>query len=269
VGIDPHAALLRAWGFDDDVAGLERWTRTAVEALAGTVAAVKPQSAFFERFGSRGVAVLETVIAETKAAGALVIGDVKRSDIGSTMDAYAQAYLDPTSPLGCDAMTVSPYLGVGALRSTFDYARKHGNGVFVLVLTSNPEGREVQDARVGSGTLAQHVIDQIGAYNIECATEPDSLGSIGAVIGATIGRTDHAFSRLHGPFLAPGLGAQGATAADLPVVFGPQLRAVLPTVSRTVLQAGPNAVALQQAAVREIAACASARDQVASSIARH
>ena len=98
VGIDPHAALLHHWGLDDDVAGLERFALTVVEAVAPVVGVVKPQSAFYERFGSKGIAVLERVIADSRAAGALVLLDVKRGDIGSTSQAYADAYLDPASP---------------------------------------------------------------------------------------------------------------------------------------------------------------------------
>ena len=113
VGIDPHLPLLRAWGLPEDVSGLERFALTAVEAVAGRVAVVKPQSAFFERFGSRGIAVLERVLAAVRDAGALSLLDVKRGDIGSTMVGYAGAYLDPASPLAADAVTASPYLGSG------------------------------------------------------------------------------------------------------------------------------------------------------------
>ena len=274
VGVDPHPALLHDWGLADDVVGLERFSRTVVEALAGHVAALKPQSAFFERHGSRGIAVLETVIAEAKVAGTLVIADVKRGDIGSTMTAYADAYLHSASPLCCDAMTVSPYLGVGALMPTFDLARAHGNGVFVLALTSNPEGATVQRAHTTAGvTVAQQTLNEVGEYNRAHAGDRDGFadaagwGCIGAVVGATIGRTPHDFSTLDGPFLAPGIGAQGGNAADLAVVFGAELRAVLPSVSRTVLQAGPNVAVLQQAAARETRACAIVRDNWSTSSA--
>src|SRR6187431_1356292 len=140
VGIDPHAALLAKWGLSDDVTGLERFALTVVEALADRVAVLKPQSAFFERFGSRGVAILESTIRQSREAGALVLLDVKRGDIGSTMAAYASAYLDPASTLRSDAITVSPYLGVGSLQPAFDLASATGAGIFVLALTSNPEG---------------------------------------------------------------------------------------------------------------------------------
>ncbi len=247
VGIDPHAALLQAWGLDDDIAGLERFTHTVVEALAGQVAVLKPQSAFFERFGSRGVAVLERAVADARSAGALVLMDVKRGDIGSTMAAYASAYLEPGSPLFSDAVTVSPYLGFGSLRPALDAARAAGSGVFVLALTSNPEGAEVQRATgAGGRPLAQVMLDHIAAENR--GARP--LGSVGAVVGATVGEAGVALD-VNGPLLAPGLGAQGATAADLPKVFGDAVRNVVPSVSRSVLKHGPSAAALREAAERE------------------
>jgi len=252
VGIDPHSALLAAWGLNDDVAGLETFSRTVVEALADRVAVLKPQSAFFERFGSRGIAVLEQVIADARAAGALVLADVKRGDIGSTAQAYAQAYLDPASPLFSDAMTASPYLGVGSLDPLFATAAANGAGVFVLGLTSNPEGREVQHATVPDGrTVAQSVLDAVGALNAGASP----LGSIGVVVGATIGATGHDLGAVNGPFLAPGIGAQGATAADLRTVFGSATGAVLPATSREVLREGPGVPGLRDAAERALEAC--------------
>lgn len=255
VGIDPHPGLLARWGLDDDVRGLERFAGTVVEALGDRVAVVKPQSAFFERFGSRGVAVLESTIRQLRAAGSLVLLDVKRGDIGSTVAAYASAYLDPSSPLHVDAVTVSPYLGVGALAPMFELAAAQGGGVFVLALTSNPEGAAVQRARTADGqTVAQLVINEIAQLN--AGAQP--LGSVGLVVGATIGATGHDLSAVNGPLLAPGLGAQGASAADLRVVFGASLPAVLPTYSREVLAAGPDPAALRGAADRVLADCRAA-----------
>ncbi|WP_329458799.1 orotidine-5'-phosphate decarboxylase [Streptomyces sp. NBC_01497] len=246
VGIDPHASLLSAWGLDDDVAGLERFARTTVEALAGRVAVLKPQSAFFERFGSKGVAVLERTVADARAAGALVLMDAKRGDIGSTMAAYAATYLDPGSPLFSDAVTVSPYLGFGSLRPALDAAAASGCGVFVLALTSNPEGAEVQRATAAGGrSLAQVMLDHIAAEN--AGAEP--LGSVGAVVGATLGDAG-ADLAVNGPLLAPGIGAQGATPADLPAVFGASVGDVVPSVSRAILRHGPGAAALGEAAER-------------------
>jgi len=252
VGIDPHPALLDSWGLSQDVAGLETFSRTVVEALADRVAVLKPQSAFFERFGSRGIAVLEQVIADARAAGALVIADVKRGDIGSTAEAYADAYLSPTSPLFCDAMTASPYLGVESLRPLVDAALANGTGVFVLALTSNPEGAELQHAMTTDGrTVAQSILDAVGAINGDARP----LGSIGVVVGATIGSTAHELSAVNGPFLAPGIGAQGASAADLRDVFGAFTAAVLPATSREVLKRGPSRSGLRSAAEHALKAC--------------
>ncbi|MGW0662673.1 orotidine-5'-phosphate decarboxylase [Streptodolium elevatio] len=254
VGIDPHAALLRGWGLDDDIDGLEAFTRTVVEALAGQVAVLKPQSAFFERFGSRGIAVLERAVAEARAAGALVIMDAKRGDIGSTMAGYAAAYVDKNSPLASDAVTVSPYLGYGSLRPVLDLAEEHGAGVFVLALTSNPEGSEVQRATAADGTsVASVMLRHIAAENANAPV----LGSVGAVVGATLGDVGVDLD-IHGPLLAPGIGAQGATPQDIPTVFGDAARNVVPSVSREILRHGPSHEALREAARRYADECRAA-----------
>jgi orotidine-5'-phosphate decarboxylase len=242
VGIDPHPGVLRAWGLEDDVNGLERCARRLVEALAGEVAVFKPQSAFYEAYGSAGVAVLERVLADVAASGALSLLDVKRGDIGSTMDAYARAYL-AEGPLAADAVTLSPYLGFGSLAGAIDLAAEHGRGVYVLALTSNPEGPQFQHARTSDDRpVGQVVVDEAAARN----TGP-GLGHVGVVAGATIGRTGIDFSHLNGSILAPGIGAQGGTAEDLLAVFGPAVPLVLPTTSREVMMAGPEPEALRDA----------------------
>ncbi len=259
VGIDPHPGLLAAWDLPDDASGLERFALTCVEALAGQVAALKPQSAFFERHGARGVAVLERVVREARQAGALVIVDAKRGDIGSTMTAYAQAYLDQSRPLATDALTVSPYLGYESLRPALDLAAAQGAGLFVLGLTSNPEGVQVQHARGTDGrAVAADVVRSVAADNAEV----DDLGSVGLVVGATVGSAvsdlgiDLAASRA--PLLAPGVGAQGAGADELRQVFGDARRNVLPSSSREVLSAGPGAAGLRDAAARTLERCSEA-----------
>jgi orotidine-5'-phosphate decarboxylase len=245
-GIDPHASLLASWGLADDVTGLERFTMTAVEALAGTVAAVKPQSAFFERHGSAGIAVLERAVAASRELGAQVVLDVKRGDIGSTAQAYADAYLDPSSPLAVDAITASPFLGTGSLDPLFRTAEQHGAGVFVLALTSNPEGPQVQHARTESGrTVAGEVLATLAGLNSETAPR----GSYGAVVGATIGGTEEDLD-VGGPLLVPGIGAQGGSVDDVRRIFGLAARHVLPSISREVLGAGPSVAALRDAAAR-------------------
>ena len=245
-GIDPHAALLGSWGLPDDVSGLERFAMTSVEALGPEVSIIKPQSAFFERHGSAGVAVLERVVAGCRELGALVLLDVKRGDIGSTAQGYADAYLDPRSPLAADAMTASPYLGFGSLAPLLDTAEQHGAGVFVLALTSNPEGPQVQHARTASGrSVGGEMLAELAARN--AGVEP--WGSFGAVVGATIGRTDEQLD-VNGPLLVPGVGAQGGTADSVRAVFGEAVRHVVPSSSREILGAGPDVEALRAAARR-------------------
>jgi orotidine-5'-phosphate decarboxylase len=243
-GIDPHASLLEAWGLTDTVDGLETFALTAAEALAPEVAAVKPQSAFFERFGARGVEVLERVVATAREAGALVVLDVKRGDIGSTAQAYADAYLDPRSPLAADAITAAPYLGFGSLEPMVATARTHDAGVFVLALTSNPEAPPFQHARMADGrSVAGRVLAELALLN-EAASP---MGSFGAVVGATIQDTDEDLA-INGPLLVPGIGAQGGTADDVRRLFGDVLDQVLPSSSREILAAGPDTGALRAAA---------------------
>jgi len=247
-GIDPHAGLLDAWGLPDTVAGLETFAMTAVEALGEICAVVKPQSAFFERFGSAGVAVLERVIAGSREQGALVLLDVKRGDIGSTVQAYADAYLDPRSPLAADAVTASPFLGVGSLDPLVTTALANDAGVFLLALTSNPEGAEVQHAvSPGGRTVAAEVLAAVAAHN------RGGSGSVGAVVGATVSLPSDvtpATLDVHGPLLVPGIGAQGGTLADVRRVFGTACGRVLPSISREILAAGPDHARLRDAARR-------------------
>lgn len=254
VGIDPHSALLHDWGYDDDVSGLEKFALGAVEAVAPHCSVVKPQSAFYERFGSKGIAVLERVIADSRAAGALVLLDVKRGDIGSTSQAYADAYLDPSSPLASDAITISPYLGFGSLLPFVDTARRFDAGLFVLAATSNKEGPEVQEAvtsdEFGGRTVASAMLDHLRELN----SGATPLGSFGAVVGATIDTASIAAAGLdfdlNGPILAPGYGEQGGTSSDILRIFGASARHVAASSSRGVLRLGPDPVAMRDAVLR-------------------
>ena len=240
-GIDPHPALLTRWGLPVDARGLERCARTMVDTLADLVPVFKPQSAFFELHGSKGIAVLERVLADLRGAGALSLLDVKRGDIGSTMDAYAAAYLADGAPLAADAITVSPYLGFGSLAGAIELAEQEGRGVYVLALTSNPEGRQVQHARTSAGRLvAEEIVDAAAAANAGRA-----YGNVGLVVGATVGRTGIDLTPVHGSLLAPGIGAQGAGAADLATVFGDALPYVLPAASRELMGADGDPVQIR------------------------
>lgn len=253
-GIDPHPELLQHWGLEPTLDGLQRFAWTCVEALAGHVAAVKPQSAFFEAHGSRGVAVLEQVVAALTQAGTLTILDVKRGDIGSTMDAYARAFLGPHAASPPDAITVSPYLGYDSLRPAVDLAAECGRGVFVLCLTSNPQGRSVQHARTAGRSVAGQILDGATGDNAEAAARGE-LGHVGLVVGATVGSAvadlDLDLAASASPILAPGLGAQGAGAEEVRAVFADALPQVLASSSRGILRAGPHVAAVRAAGMRE------------------
>lgn len=250
-GIDPHPGLLDAWGLPRSVSGLEKFALGAVEVLATEAAVIKPQSAFFEAYGAAGIAVLARVINYARQGGALVLLDVKRGDIGSTMGAYTAAYLDGGSEggseLAADAVTVSPYLGFGSLAPAIETARASGRGVFVLARTSNPEAWQLQNALLPNGkTVAQSIVDEAAAVNE--GVRP--LGDVGVVVGATVAPGELDLDALNGPVLAPGFGAQGATVSDLRRLFGTALRGVLPASSRDLLRHGPDPAALREAVRR-------------------
>jgi orotidine-5'-phosphate decarboxylase len=251
VGIDPHPALLKSWGLDDDAAGLRRFSLTVLEAVGSLAAAVKPQVALYERHGSAGLAVLVEVLAAAQGH-VLTIADAKRGDIGSTMAAYADAWLRDGSALAADSVTLSPYLGFESLRPALDLAAESGRGVFVLALTSNPEGASVQHVG-GSDSVARRITEAAAAEN---GRYEGPLGSVGLVVGATVGSalTDLQLDleAVRGPILAPGLGAQGATPADLRRTFGAAYPQVLGTSSREILAAGPGIQGLQGAAGRTL-----------------
>jgi orotidine-5'-phosphate decarboxylase len=242
LGIDPHPELLTAWGLSSDADGLAAFCDVCVEAFAG-FAVVKPQVAFFESYGAAGFSVLERTIAGLREAGVLVLADAKRGDIGSTMAAYAAAWAGD-SPLACDAVTASPYLGFGSLRPLLDTATSHGRGVFVLAATSNPEGASVQRATVDGRTVAQSIVDDVAAENCSAGT-----GSVGVVVGATLAVVPD-LGALGGPVLVPGVGAQGGRPDALAALGGAAPGTVLPAVSREVLRAGPDVAALRAAGER-------------------
>lgn len=243
VGLDPHPGLLADWGLPDTPDGLREFSLRVLEATTGVASSVKPQSAFYERHGSAGVAVLEEVLREARERRLLSVLDIKRGDIGSTMTAYAQAYLG-TGPLAADAVTVSPYLGYGSLRPAVDLARQHGRGLFVLGLTSNPEGKEVQ--LVGTPSVAARVVEQVAADNAGLTP----CGDVGLVIGATLpvpaAQLGIDLPASGAPVLAPGVGAQGATPDDVARTFAGLTDRLLVPISRGVLAAGPGQDALRE-----------------------
>jgi orotidine-5'-phosphate decarboxylase len=248
VGLDPLLELLPVeirGGADGDRAGaadaFARFGRGMIDAVAPHVVAVKPQSAFFEALGAPGMAALEAVCDYARAAGLLVILDAKRGDIASTARAYAAAYLEPRpdAPPVADALTVSPYLGRDSVEPFLLACRRDGAGLFLLVKTSNAGAGEVQDVVLSDGRpLWQHVARLVDEWGADLAGER-GLSSVGAVVGATHPRAVGEARRLmpKAVLLLPGIGAQGATPADVARAFTSGPASALVTVSRSVIYA--------------------------------
>lgn len=253
LGIDPTPQLLKAWNLPHNAAGLAEMCETIVTAAGDLLAIVKPQIAFFERFGSKGIQVLERLIDSFHERGTLVIVDGKRGDIGSTVEAYAQAYLGPASAFHADAITAHAYLGFGALKPLLTHAVDAGAGVFVVVRSSNVEGIPLQTAVVNNDgrTVADSLADLITEFNQQVSgTE---IGPVGAVVGATI-ENDllPTLDRLpRSLILAPGIGHQGATYDDLRRRFARHAPRAIPTSSRAVLDHGPDVEQLRNEIVKQ------------------
>lgn len=248
VGIDPHPYLLEHWGLDNTAEGLRTFSLRCVEAFADTAALVKPQVAFFERFGAAGFAVLEETLAGLREAGSLTVADAKRGDIGSTMEGYGDAWLGETSPLRADSVTLSPYLGVGALGAAIATALENNRGVFVLAATSNPEARAIQAVPAGTAdSIAQAVVDECATFNAT-ALEAGVAGSVGVVVGATVENPPR-LNALNGPVLLPGVGAQGAGPAQVHSIVSACPQLGFANVSRAVLQRGPQVDDLRKAVI--------------------
>ncbi len=216
VGLDPMIDRIpKRFASGDPSSTVGAFLEAVLDRAAGKVAVVKPQIAFFEQLGSRGIEALERIVAAARARDLLVLLDAKRGDIGSTADAYARAYLDPDGALPCDAITINPYLGRDTLEPFIDRAERHGRGVFVLVKTSNPGSGDYQDRLAGGEPLFAAVARSLSA-DAERLRGKSGWSSLGAVVGAT--RPDDApkVRELlpHSPFLVPGYGAQGASASD-------------------------------------------------------
>jgi orotidine-5'-phosphate decarboxylase len=250
MGADPHAAVLHAWGLADDADGLERFGDIVIEAATGTVGLIKPQSAFYERHGWRGIRALTRLVESARGQGLLVVLDVKRGDVGSTNDAYAQAYLGAGAAIEADAVTVHPYLGLAAMREFTGRAQEAGGCLLVVTRSTNPEGRAIQTARTPAGeSVERQLLADIGALNAKLA--PGMVGPVGAVIGPApvdppLDRG--ALAAANALFLAPGVGAQGATPADVAWAFADCPDRVMPSASRSLLMAGPAPAALASAA---------------------
>lgn len=252
VGIDPHPYLLGQWGLCDDAAGVRDFGLRVVEASAGRAGIVKPQVAFFERHGSAGFAALEEVLGAARAAGLIVIADAKRGDVGSSVEAYAQAWLTPGSPLEADAMTVSAFQGVGSIAAPVELAAQHGKGLFVLAATSNSEAAAIQTAIIGSGarsglTVAAGIVADVTDLNLGDSSA--RIARIGVVLGATVDFAAYGIDTAPAgdgpgmPILAPGFGHQGARFDQVDAIYGAAASRTIVAASRSILCAGPSGLA--------------------------
>lgn len=238
LGIDPSEQILTDWGIPDTAEGARDFGYAIISAAEGRVGLIKPQIAFFERFGSSGIFALEEVLVAAREVDLMIISDAKRGDIGSSMQGYAQAWFGDDSPLRSDALTVSPYLGPSSLAEVVESARDVEGGVFVLAATSNPEAAEIQLAKSGNQTVAAKVLRGVAEL---------SQGDVGVVIGATQELENFGIGQIKNvdigiPILSPGFGAQGAQLTDLVRLFGASSSRVICAVSRAVYSAGPKGI---------------------------
>lgn len=242
VGMDPRWASLPPEfreGRDDSPEGHAEaylwFAHELLQLVAPRVPAVKFQSAFYEALGSRGLAALESSMRHASRLGLIVIFDGKRNDIGTTAEAYAEAYLGGKS-WSADAITVNPYLGTDGIEPFVKVAERTGKGLYVLVRTSNPSARDFQDLKVDGRPLYAHVAEKLATWADRCRNS-DGESAVGAVVGATypseLAELRHVLPGV--PFLVPGYGAQGGSAADVASAFDARGLGVVVNSSRGIL----------------------------------
>ena len=252
VGIDPHRKVLSEWGYQVNAEGAELYAMRMLQAASGRAAAVKFQSSMFERYGAKGYAALERVLYAARQMDIITIVDCLHGGLSPTISAIADAYFKQGAPMLADAITLLPYYGARSLGGVINDALDHGRGVFIASLTSNPEGASLQTAIRQTGeykgkTVAYGIANTAQKYN----EDVKGLGSVGLIIGATIGQwlqeSGVAPASFTGPILSPGYGWQGAEADDLRTVFRGTHGNVLVTVSRAISEHGPGIQDLIQA----------------------
>jgi orotidine-5'-phosphate decarboxylase len=252
LGIDPTEELFKSWGLNFDIAGLKKMCEIIIAAAKDNLALVKPQSAYFERFGPKGMEVLQNLVKEFHKKETLVLLDAKKADIGATTLSYAKAYLGKESPYNFDAITVTSYMGFEALMPLLEYAKEQNCGVFIVVRSSNIEGSMIQKASITDKTsIADYLSQKINDFNHQISNQ--SIGPIGAVMGATLAFEDikTTISKLNNCLiLTPGIGHQGASFEDLKTNYQAILKNLIPTSSRAVLSKGPDIVSLRQEIIK-------------------
>lgn len=236
VGVDPVMERLPE-GIPKTIAGASIFCRGVIDAVADIAACVKLQLACYEALRGEGMRLFWEIAAYAKERELIVIADGKRNDIGSTAKLYAEVYLGGDSPV--DALTVNPYLGEDSLQPFIECCVRNDKGVFILVKTSNPSSRDLQDLPVGSAPLCEHLAALVQSWGVHHYGEQSRLSCIGAVVGATYPEELSTLRRLMPgiPFLIPGIGAQGGTAADVRNGFLPDGTGAIVHATRSVIYA--------------------------------
>jgi orotidine-5'-phosphate decarboxylase len=236
VGLDPHFERIPAefgvqpgaLASDASADGVQSFFEAVIDLCAGKVPIVKPQIAFFEQLGWRGLRALERIVARAREQGLLVVLDAKRGDLASTAQAYAASYLLPTSPCRADAITLNPYLGQDSLQPFVDASRAHGVGLFVLARTSNPGSADFQSQKIEGTPLYERVAQALAPASAALRGE-SGWSNLGVVAGATFPAEAVALRGIlpDALFLVPGYGAQGAGAAAAVASFVPRGNALI------------------------------------------
>jgi orotidine-5'-phosphate decarboxylase len=236
VGLDPVLEKLPD-GVSRDLAGMKQFCFSIIDAVSEHASCVKPNLAFFERYGWEGMKVFFEVCAYAKTKDLIVIADGKRNDIGSTCDAYADAYLGKDVPI--DALTVTPYLGSDGIKPFMKRCVENGKGIYVLVKTSNESSGEIQDLPTGDEAVHDHVAQLVESWATLALGEASGLSAVGAVVGATYPEEMKYLRTLmpHVPFLIPGYGAQGGTAGNIKHGFLPDGTGAVVNASRSIIYA--------------------------------
>ncbi|HVW66481.1 MAG TPA: orotidine-5'-phosphate decarboxylase [Candidatus Peribacteraceae bacterium] len=234
VGLDPQIGKLPD-GVARDAAGVLQFNKGIIDAVKDVACAIKPQLAYYEVLGWEGMKTFWETCDYAKQQGLFVIADGKRNDIGTTCDAYADAYLFKDSPV--DALTVTPYLGSDGVLPFVERCSKNDKGIFVLVKTSNASSGEVQDLPVGDEALHEHVAQLVESWGMHHIGPETNLSFVGAVVGATYPEEMTYLRTLmpHIPFLIPGYGAQGGTAADVARGFLPDGTGAIVNAARSII----------------------------------
>ena len=236
VGLDPQLSKLPE-GIEKSPQGVQEFCTGIIDAVAETAVCVKPNLAFFEILGWAGMRVFWEVCLHAKHRGLMVIADGKRNDIGSTCEAYADAYLNKESPI--DSLTVTPYLGSDSVKPFIERCEKNGKGIFVIVKTSNPSSGEIQDLPVGDEVVHEHLAQLVEGWSTRVLGTSSGFSSVGAVVGATYPEELKYLRTLmpHVPFLIPGYGAQGGSAEDVKHGFLPDGTGAIVNASRSIIYA--------------------------------